>query len=67
MSAQISAKEAVLMAEVMSDDKVDFCAKCGNIYLLIRLKHGDDYNDFGDRFCPFCGLLTEEFCIPVKG
>ena len=46
-----------------SVDEVDTCHRCGNIYILMWLKEGDDFNDFGDRHCPFCGLLTEEFCL----
>ena len=46
--------------EAISQDNVDVCKNCGNIYTLIWLKHGDDYNDFGFRHCPFCGLLTDE-------
>jgi hypothetical protein len=48
------------MKEAMSDDKAKICQRCGNIYILIWLKPGDDYNDFSLRHCPFCGLLTDE-------
>jgi hypothetical protein len=48
------------MKKAMSDDKAKICQRCGNIYILIWLKPGDDYNDFGLRHCPFCGLLTDE-------
>ena len=34
--------------------------------LLILFKEGENYNDFGDRYCPFCGLHTEAFCIAVN-
>ena len=37
------------------------CENCGNIYRIEWLKEGDDYNDFGQRYCPFCGLLTNEW------
>ena len=37
------------------------CENCGNIYKVEWLKGGDDYNDFGQRYCPFCGLLTNEW------
>jgi hypothetical protein len=26
----------------------------------VWLKTGDDFNDFGYRNCPFCGLLVDE-------
>jgi hypothetical protein len=37
------------------------CENCGNIYRIEWLKEGDDYNDFGQRYCPFCGQLTNEW------
>lgn len=37
------------------------CENCGNIFRIEWLKEGDDYNDFGQRYCPFCGLLTNEW------
>jgi len=43
------------------DEGVVICQHCGNIYKVIHLKEGDDYNDFGFRHCPFCGLLTDEY------
>lgn len=33
------------------------CPNCGNVYRIERLKEGDDYNDFGQQYCPFCGLF----------
>ncbi len=37
------------------------CKRCGNTYRIEWLEDGEDYNDFGDRYCPFCGLLTREW------
>ena len=45
--------------EFESSDNVDACQRCKNLYVLIWLKESDDYNDFGDRYCPFCGLQTD--------
>jgi len=42
------------------------CERCGNHYLVIWLTQGDQYNDFGDRHCPFCGLVSELFHIPAN-
>ena len=39
---------------------VEVCQRCTNQYALVWLKEGDDYNDFGDRYCPFCGLHTDD-------
>jgi hypothetical protein len=46
--------------EAMSGEKIELCQKCKNQYILIWLKQGEDYNDFGLRHCSFCGLLTDE-------
>ena len=48
------------ITEAMSGEKVELCQKCENQYILIWLERGGDYNDFGLRSCPFCGLLTDE-------
>ena len=39
----------------------NICENCGNVYRVDLLKEGDDYNDFGRRYCPFCGVLTREW------
>jgi hypothetical protein len=39
-------------------DKVEICENCGYVYRVCLFKEGDDYNDFGQRYCPFCGRLT---------
>jgi DNA repair protein RadC len=43
------------------EDEATTCEHCGNTYRIEWLKEGEDYNDFGDRPCPFCGLLTQEW------
>ena len=35
---------------------VEVCEYCGNVYRVSLLKEGDDWNDFGQRYCPFCGM-----------
>jgi len=46
--------------EAIVSDEVKTCQNCSNMYLLVWLRQSRDYNDFGLRYCPFCGLLTEE-------
>jgi len=41
-------------------DEAETCHNCGNTYIVDWLKEGPDFNDFGMRHCPFCGLLTDE-------
>ena len=53
----------VQIEDSMSDENVEKCENCGNVYRLIWLKEGDDYNDFGFRHCPFCGLLIDELAL----
>ena len=48
-------KQDVQVEQAISEGKVDECQRCGNSYILIWLKEGEDYNDFGFRHCPFCG------------
>ena len=47
--------------QTMTDQEVETCPNCGNVYKVELLKQGDDYNDFGYRHCPFCGLVTDEY------
>ena len=54
-------REMELMEQAYSNETAIICKKCGNIYSNIWLKTGNDWNDFGLRFCPFCGSTTEEF------
>jgi len=56
----MKAQKNVQIEDSMSDEKVETCDQCGNVYRLVWLKEGDDYNDFGFRHCPFCGLLMDE-------
>jgi len=42
-----------------SCDEPDICSVCGNIYRVDLLKESDDWNDFGYRYCPFCGDMTD--------
>ena len=39
----------------------EICESCGNIYRVEWFKEGDEYNDFGHRYCPFCGILATEW------
>ncbi|HPD61034.1 MAG TPA: hypothetical protein PKV48_04645 [Thermodesulfobacteriota bacterium] len=41
------------------------CDSCGNSYALTWINEGEDYNDFGIRYCPFCGLMFET--LPIGG
>ena len=42
-------------------DESELCEGCGNIYRVNHIKKGDDWNDFGYRYCPFCGMLVDEY------
>ena len=45
----------------LAEDEAVVCGNCGNVYRIVWLKVSDDFNDFGQRYCPFCGLLTSEW------
>jgi len=47
--------------QILSDQEVVTCSNCGNVYRIELLKEGEDWNDFGYRHCPFCGLVTDEY------
>lgn len=57
----IDIRDAQMMEAAISDETAIVCRGCGNIYRNIWLKPGEDWNDFGFRYCPFCGRQTEEF------
>ncbi len=40
--------------------EAEVCESCGNVYKVLQIKEGDDFNDFGMRHCPYCGMLTQE-------
>jgi len=45
------------MHEMLQEEMgVEVCENCGNVYRVSLLKEGDDWNDFGQRYCPFCGM-----------
>jgi len=52
-----SAKHAI------SEHNKEKCPRCDNEYIIVWLKESENYNDFGDRFCPFCGLITDSFIV----
>ena len=54
-------RDMELMEQAYADETAIICKNCGNIYRNIWLKVGDDWNDFGVRYCIFCGTQTEEF------
>ena len=45
--------------QTITDQEVETCSNCGNIYRIELLKEGEDWNDFGYRYCPFCGLFID--------
>ena len=50
-----------IMNKAMQEEEAEVCSTCGNIYRIELLKEGEDWNDFGYRHCPFCGLVTDEY------
>ena len=47
------------MVRALFEEDAEVCTNCNNIYRIVWLKEGDDFNDFGYRHCPFCGLLMD--------
>ncbi len=46
-----------------SYDDPEICSVCGNTYKVDLLKENDDWNEFGYRFCPFCGDMIDQYII----
>ena len=47
--------------DVEMTEQIEGCPRCKNQYIVIWLNKEDEFNDFGDRYCPFCGFITEAF------
>ena len=52
--------------DLVIDEEAEICESCGNVYRIVWLKESDDYNDFGYRHCPFCGLLIDEYALIAR-
>ena len=61
MPTQETRTESQSAGDLFQESEAEVCGNCGNVYRIEWLKEGDDYNDFGQRYCPFCGLLTKEW------
>jgi uncharacterized Zn-finger protein len=51
-------KTQEIVAPVLEDDGSTKCTECGNSYIIEFVEESDDYNDFGQRYCPYCGHMT---------
>ena len=58
---QIISQEAIKLKQKLYKEEIEVCLNCGNVYKVVHLNKGDDWNDFGFRHCPYCGLLTDEY------
>jgi hypothetical protein len=43
------------------EDDVETCKNCGNVFRVELIQKSSDYNDFGFRYCPFCGTMIDEW------
>ncbi|MFH2059651.1 MAG: hypothetical protein ABIJ59_12210 [Pseudomonadota bacterium] len=59
MTTDLKTKNQGLMKQVFTNTEVEVCLACKTIHQLVLIKPGEDYNDFGIRFCPYCGYSTE--------
>ena len=53
--------ESGLNKLIEPEDEADTCVLCGNTYRIDLLKESDNWNDFGYRYCPFCGDMTDQY------
>ena len=47
--------------KILQDSEIETCENCGNVFRVELIEEGDDWNDFGFRHCPFCGMETDEY------
>ena len=47
-------------------EEAENCKNCGNVFRVELVKDSPDYNDFGFRFCPFCGTFYDELADDNK-
>ena len=53
--------KVIHLEQKLYNEEIEVCPNCGNIYKIYHLKEGDDWNDFGTRHCPYCGLIMDEY------
>ena len=49
------------ITQELNQEDAETCSNCGNIFRIELIQKSSDYKDFGYRYCPFCGLLTDEY------
>jgi len=47
----------------MKNENSTTCECCGNVFRVELVTASTDYNDFGYRYCPFCGTITDEYAL----
>jgi len=57
----MSTQERMHMQQEGGNNDMETCPNCGTRYRVLVLREGDDWNDFGYRYCLFCGMLTDEY------
>ena len=46
------------MDDLLSGDDAEICLNCGNIYRVDLFKVGEDHDNCGCCYCPFCGVFS---------
>jgi len=66
MTTKLKPETQRLIDQALEDLETCTCRKCGTVYQIRFLGPGENYNDFGIWFCPYCGDLTESIPGWVK-
>ena len=44
----------------INKNEIKSCRNCKNLFSVDLVKESPEYNDFGYRYCPFCGTFYDE-------
>lgn len=53
-------KTAIKHPPIRTPLPLETCQQCGNRFIVAWCEKRPNFIDFGIRYCPFCGLPTDE-------
>jgi transcription elongation factor Elf1 len=52
-------KNSELTKQESLETELEVCQACLHVYQVTIIKSGEEFNDFGFWFCPFCGQMVD--------